>query len=78
MNTEYKLNKTDEIYFYYEKANYQSVGLQARIYLFYGELNLFINKIELDKNLTENLPTWDYCNTVGSECIKVFYIFYYV
>ena len=48
MNIEYKLNAKDEIYFFYEKINYESLALKARIYLFYGDINLLISKVNSD------------------------------
>ena len=49
MNFEYKLNSKDkDIYFYYEKNNKDYASVKTRIYLFYGNADLYYTKI--DKN----------------------------
>ena len=45
MGTEYKLSTKDEIYFFYDKLNYESLALKLRVYLFYGAANLYITKV---------------------------------
>lgn len=45
MGTEYKLNVNEEIYFFYDKLNYESLALKVRVYVFYGAANLYITKM---------------------------------